>query len=160
MGALGNWLTIAGNYAEAEPLLHESIVMRKSIYGDEHTEVAMGMTALAQLYLETGRIEEAENLSRTARQILTTMLSEDHWRTYWAGSIEGSSLAHLQQFEAAEKLLLVSHAALTQGPGSGSRAVFIELTAGYLADLYRGWGKPEQAAKYVSARETATTVEP
>jgi len=150
LGLLGHWLTTAANYNEAEPLLHESVAMRKEIFGDEHTEVAMGMTALAQLYLETGRIEEAENESRTARQILTTMLSEDHWRTYWAGSIEGSSLARLQKFEAAEKLLLDSHAALKQGPGSGSRAVFIELTAGYLADLYRGWGKPELAEKYVA----------
>ena len=150
LGLLGNWLTNAGTYAEAEPLINESVAMRKSIYGDEHTEVAMGMTTLAQFYLETGRIEEAENLSRTARQILTTMLSEDHWRTSWAASIEGSSLAHLQKFEAAEKLLLASHAALKQGPGSGSRAVFIELTAGYLADLYRDWGKPEQASKYVA----------
>ena len=154
LGLLGHWLTIAANYNEAEPLLHESVAMRKEIFGDEHTEVAMGMTALAQLYLETGRIEEAKNESHTARQILTAMLSEDHWRTSWAGSIEGSSLAHLQKFEAAEKLLLESHAALQDGPGSGSRAVFIELTAGYLADLYRIWGKPEQAAKYAAIQRS------
>jgi tetratricopeptide (TPR) repeat protein len=150
LGALGSWLSMTEDHGEAEPLLHESVDMRKSIYGDEHTQTAIGMTALAQLYLATGRVAEAENLSRSAGQILTNMLSEDHWRTSWAGSIEGSSLAHLKKFEAAEKLLLDSHAALQDGPGSGSRGVFIELTAGYLADLYRIWGKPEQAAKYAA----------
>ena len=110
----------------------------------------MGMTALAQLYLETGRIEEAENESRTARRILATMLSEDHWRTSWAGSIEGASMAHLEKFEAAEKLLLASHAALKEGSSSGSRAIYINLTTSYLVDLYHGWGKPEQAAIYAA----------
>ena len=82
--------------------------------------------------------------------MFTDMLSEDHWRTSWAGSVEGSSLAHLQQFEVAEKMLLNSHAALKQGPGSGSRIIYIDITAGYIADLYREWGKPEQAAKYAA----------
>ena len=144
----------------AEPLLHESVAMRKEIFGGEHTQVAVGMTALAQLYLATGRIEEAENLSRTARQVLTTLLSEDHWRTSWAASVEGSSLAHLQQFEIAEEMLLNSHAALKQGPGAGSRIVYIEITVGYLADLYRDWGKPEQAAQYIAGREATRAAEP
>ena len=124
--------------------------MRKRIFGDEHTQVAVGMTALAQLYLATGRVEEAANLSATARKVLTTQLSKDHWRTAWASSVEGSSLAHLKQFEKAEKMLLDSHATLKEGPGSGGRTVYVQITVGYLADLYQAWGKPDQASLYLA----------
>jgi len=160
VGTLGSWLTNAGNYADADPLLHESVDMRKRLLGEEHTQTAVGMTGLAQLYLATGRIEEAAELSGAARNVLTSQLSADHWRTAWATSVEGSSLAHLKQFEIAEKMLLDSHAALKQGPGSGSRIVYIDITAGYLADLYRDWGKPEQAAQFIASSEATRATEP
>ena len=150
LGSLGSWLTNAGNYVDAEPLLHESVDMRKRLLGEEHAQVAVGMTALARFYLATGRIEEAASLSGTAREVLTTQLSKDHWRTAWAASVEGSSLAHLQKFEAAEKMLLNSHAALKEGPGSGGRTVYVQITSEYLADLYTTWGKPDLAKKYLA----------
>ena len=46
-------------------------------------------------------------------------------------------------------MLLASHTTLKEGSSSSS-AVYIDLTTGYLIDLYRGWGKPEQAAKYAA----------
>jgi hypothetical protein len=56
----------------------------------------------------------------------------------------------MKQFEAAEQLLLESYKILLDNPGGGSRAGYIEETRGFLADLYRIWGKPEQAARYVA----------
>jgi tetratricopeptide (TPR) repeat protein len=150
LGALGSWLTNAERYIEAEPLLRESVEMRERIFGEEHIQVAVGKTALAQLYLATGRIEDAERAARTAHQVLATQLPEDHWRTAWAASLEGSSLAQRKQFDEAEGLLLKSLAILRQGPGSGSRTVYVEKTIAYLADLYRNWGKSEEAAVYLA----------
>jgi tetratricopeptide (TPR) repeat protein len=147
LGTLGSWLTSAENYGEADPLLHESVDMRKRILGDEHSQVAIGMTALAHLYLATGRIEKARTLSHDAGEMITSTLSADHWRVAWAASVEGASLAHLGEYEEAEQMLLTSHARLEQEPGSGSRKVYIEITAGFLADLYRGWGKASQASQ-------------
>jgi len=150
LGALGSWLTDATLYAEAEPLLVESVEMREEIFGDGHIQVAVGRTGLAQLYLATERIEEAESFARAAHVVLTEQLPENHWRTAWAASIEGSSLAHLKQFDKAEGMLLESLEILKQGPGSGSRTLYIENTVAYLADLYRNWGKAEKAATYLA----------
>ncbi len=153
LGTLGNWLTTAGNYGEAEPLLDESIDMRRETLGDEHTEVAIGMTALAQLYLATARIEEAENLARAAGTMFATLLSEDHWRTAWAASIEAGAMAKSENYAEAEEMLLASLATLREGPGSGSRAVYIDLAASYLSDLYREWDKP--ASEHTSINITS-----
>ncbi len=150
LGALGSWLTNDGLYVEADPLLHEAMAMGTRLLGADHVQVAVSMTSLAQLYLATGRVLEAEVTVSRARQTLTTQLPENHWRTAWAASVEGASLAQLGKFDEAEKMLLASLATLKQGPGSGSRTIYINLTNGYLAGLYRKWGKPERAAKYAA----------
>ena len=49
-------------------------------------------------------------------------------------------------------MLLDSHTALKEGPGSGGRTVYVQITAGYLADLYQAWGKPDQASLYLVQR--------
>lgn len=148
LGALGNWLTNAGRYDEAEPLVEESVSMRRRIFGDEHIHTAVGLSALAQLYLATGRVDEAREAAGTSHVVLTDQLGSDHWRTAWAAGIEGSALAEQQEFERAEEMLLGALSILREGPGSGSRSVYIAITAGYLADLYQDWGRPQQAAEY------------
>jgi tetratricopeptide (TPR) repeat protein len=150
LSALGGWLSFNGSYAEAEPLLLESVAMGERILGADHVQVAVSQTALAQLYLATDRVAESAETISVAWQILATQLPANHWRTAWAASIQGASLARQEKFEDGEVLLLASLATLSQGPGSGSRTVYIETTNGYLADLYRTWGKPAQAAKYAS----------
>ncbi len=47
-------------------------------------------------------------------------------------------------------MLLYSYESLLENPGGGSRAGYIKETRGFLADLYRIWGKPEQAARYMA----------
>jgi tetratricopeptide (TPR) repeat protein len=140
LGALGSWLTIEGNYAKAEPVLDESVDMRRKVFGEEHWQVANGMTSLAQLYLATDRVDEAEYYSHFARQVLTETLSAEHWRTAWAGSVEGGAKAQLGKYEEAETLLLASLATLKQGPGSGSRTVYIDITNDYLVALNQAQG--------------------
>jgi hypothetical protein len=124
--------------------------MRKRLFGDEHVEVAISATALAQLYVEIGRFIKAKALAHAAGQTLAQELPEDHWRTAWAGNIEGAAMANLGQFEPAEELLLVGHATLSEGPGSASRLVYIQITRKYLADLYASWGKPAKASQYLA----------
>lgn len=148
LGTLGSWLTNEAAYAEAEPLLLEAVAMGSGILGEDHVEVAVSMTGLAQLYLGTERAEEAATLAAKARSVLADQLTESHWRTAWAGSVEGASLAQLAQFESAEALLLSSIETLESGPSSGSRNIYVALTNDYLAVLYRNWGKPDNAAKF------------
>lgn len=154
LSTLGSWLTNEGAYEEAEPLLKEGADMSTAMLGSDHVQTAVGLTSLAQLYLATGRPQQALETAASARQVLGTELPEDHWRTAWAASVQGASLAALDEFSEAEKMLLASFKTLEQGPGSGSRTVYIQLTAQYLADLYRDWGKPEQAEKILARQES------
>ena len=59
-------------------------------------------------------------------------------------------MAKLAKFEPAEHLLLQSYETLRKSPGGGSLAGYIEETRGFLTDLYKIWGKPQQAAMYVA----------
>ena len=147
LATLGGWLTREGEFAKAEPLLDESLLMRRAFLGERHPEVAGGMTSVAHLYLLTGRAEEARRLANEARLMFTELLPSGHWRTAWTAAIEGASLSELEQFEAAEPLLLESYELLSQNPAGGSRTGYIEETRGFLLALYRAWGKPEKAAE-------------
>jgi hypothetical protein len=62
--------------------------------------------------------------------------------------VEGAALTGLQQYDTAEKLLLQSLAVLTADPGA--LPTFVTDTQQRLADLYRVWGKPDQAARYLA----------
>jgi tetratricopeptide (TPR) repeat protein len=150
LATLGGWLTREKEYASAEPLLIESLDMRRALLGDEHPEVAGGITKLAYLYLKTGRAEKARDMASDARVMFTKLLPPAHWRTAWSASVEGAALTRLNEFEAAEQLLIESYEMLQENPGGGSRAIYIEETRGFLAELYRAWDKPGQAARYAA----------
>ena len=150
LATLGGWLTRESRFEDAEPLLNESFEMRRTFLGESHPEIAGGMTRLAYLYLKTGRNEQAKKSANDARMLFGELLPSGHWRAAWSASIEGASLTAMKQFEAAEQMLLESYETLLENPGGGSLAGYIEETRGFLADLYRVWGKPEQAAMYVA----------
>lgn len=150
---IGGWLTMGGDHVAAEPMIRAGLDMRRRLYGDSHTDVAISEAALAHLYLETQRFEEAHKMADQARRTLSESLSPEHWRTAWATSIEGAALAGLSEYDDAEPMLLNGLKRLQSGPGSGSRHRYIQATEKYLSGLYRTWGKPQLAARYAS-RET------
>jgi len=144
LATLGGWLTRESEFENAESLLNESLDMRREFLGARHPEVAGGMTRLAYLYLKIGDAEEAYEQASAARVMFTELLPPGHWRTAWAASIEGASLTAMNQFEAAEQLLLESHDTLQESPGGGGRTIYIDETQGFLTDLYQIWEKPTQ----------------
>ncbi len=150
MATLGGWITREGGFDEAESLLNESLEMRLEFLGANHPEVAGGRSNLAYLYLKTGRAEEAFAEASAARATFSELLPPGHWRTAWVGSIEGASLASLNQFETAEQLLLASYESLADSPGD--LAAYVDETRAFLVELYQKWGKPEQAEKFVAMR--------
>ncbi len=150
---VGRWLTDRGDYDTAESMFLESLAMRRELLGDDHPRVAVSLTALARLYLHTERVAEAEATSRDARLRLTDALSAEHWRTAWAGSIEGASLTQLGKFAQAEPLLLQSYKIIAAN--ADVRPVHVESTLQFLADLYQAWGQPEQASQYLAQLNAA-----
>jgi tetratricopeptide (TPR) repeat protein len=144
--SLGESLTRQGHYAEAEPMLRESLEMRRRLEGDEHPAVAASLTALAQLMVATGVYEDGHLLAQQARQIFSTALSESHWRTGVASSVEGASLTGLRRFDEAEALLTASYALLDTD--AGVLEIYKRDVLRHLVRLYLAWGKPQQATRY------------
>jgi hypothetical protein len=62
----------------------------------------------------------------------------------------------LNRYEEAESQLLEGYEALRGALGEGSPGTRLALEA--LAELYEGWGKPEQAAEYQALLEEAQGV--
>lgn len=151
MNNLAMWIAESGDYAAAEPMLREALALRVRLLGEEHIDVAGSLTLLADVLVHTERYEEARELAARARAICARALSGNHWRTAGAASVEGAALTGLGQYQAAETLLLESLAILKGDVGA--LPAFVTDTERRLADLYRRWGKPEEAARWLALSE-------
>jgi tetratricopeptide (TPR) repeat protein len=144
--SLAYWLIDLREYAEAAGLVEESLAILGKSLGNEHPQVASTLTVKADLMLATGKYEAARDVATEAQRILLGSLPEDHWQVAAARNAAGAALAGLGDFEAAERLLLGSLAGLAGSPipdleARGRQRVY---------QLYRAWGRPEQAARYRS----------
>jgi eukaryotic-like serine/threonine-protein kinase len=63
---LGSLFQGLGELERADSLLHLSLERRLAVFGDGHPDLARGMTALALLRTEQGKLDEAEYLARDA----------------------------------------------------------------------------------------------
>ena len=135
-----------GQTEEAEQMLRGALAMRVELLDAGHPDIAKDQTALARLLVDLGEFEEARALADTARITFTETLSEDHWRTAVAASVEGAALTGLVRYPEAEELLKGAFAVLSDD--SAVRSSYVTETVRRLADLYAAWGKPEEAARF------------
>ncbi|MBS0196131.1 MAG: serine/threonine protein kinase [Planctomycetes bacterium] len=49
-----------GRYDEAQPLYERSLAIRRSLYGEEHPDIAFSLTHLAACYIKQGKLEESK----------------------------------------------------------------------------------------------------
>jgi tetratricopeptide (TPR) repeat protein len=141
---LAIWLTETGAYREAEALIDEGISIREATLDDDHPRLALARVVKANLLIATERQHDGLALAHQVRSSLLQTFPEDHWLVAYASSAEGAALVHLGSYMEAEPLLLASLEPLELAmiPGAAKQHRF------RLADLYAGWGKPDQAAKY------------
>ncbi|MBI1312318.1 tetratricopeptide repeat protein [bacterium] len=66
MGHVVHILYEKAELEEAEPLLRRMLAINEQSYGAEHPKVVIGLSNLAQLFLDTNRLAEAEPLLRRA----------------------------------------------------------------------------------------------
>ena len=69
---------IQGNYPDAQPLLIESIEMRKRLLGENHPDVAQSLNNLAAFYVIQGNYSEAEDYFFQALDLWKIHLGEEH----------------------------------------------------------------------------------
>ena len=149
---IGFWLTLQGQYPEAERYLEEGLAMRQRLFDDKHPDVASSLENLAILQVATHQYGPALESSRKAAAILTAAFSATHWRTAIAESAEGAAQTGLGNYAEAEKLLTRSYAILRKDPSTPE--AFRTLTERYLQTLHeqeRQGRKPARAAQAARA---------
>ncbi len=70
-----------GEYEEAESWLKGTLAIQKSLLGDQHPDIAIGLYNLASLYDNQFRFKEAETLFQASLAIFENTLGEDHPHT-------------------------------------------------------------------------------
>jgi hypothetical protein len=103
---------------------------------------------LGFLQVATGDYQDALASSGAALEIYTAALSASNWKTALAESINGAALAGVRRYGEAEQHLLHAYSILSSD--AGALPMYRKLTARYLEDLYRSWGRPRDALRYAA----------
>jgi tetratricopeptide (TPR) repeat protein len=146
---LGWLLHDVGRYADAVPEAERVLALRTSL-GDDHPAIGSTLVLLGQSQLRLGRVTEGEASLRDALRIRQRALPPGHWLIAATHSAIGEALMLRKQYAASERLLL--DALETLRTARGEDGELTQLARARLAMLYDAWGKPEQAAKYRTAR--------
>ncbi|MGH8494729.1 MAG: tetratricopeptide repeat protein [Gammaproteobacteria bacterium] len=148
---LGGFLLQNGDDEAAEPLLREGLLMRLELLGATHPDVAKSQTVLAELLVNAHQYQEALELSEQAIANFSASLSPGHWRTAIASGIKGASLAGLGRYDTAEPLLLSCYS--TVAADKRIRTPYQVTALNHLIELYKAWGRPNDAQIYIAALE-------
>ena len=120
--------------------------MRRRLFGETHPEVASSLLSVAILQVATAKYMDALLSARSAKEMFTSALSASNWKTAIAQSVNGAALAGVHMYPEAEKELLSAYTLLNQD--GAALPTYRMLARRYLADLYRAWGRPTDAARY------------
>lgn len=110
-----------------------------------HYMIAYPLLSLTDLYLKTGEYRAAELTGREAVDHLQATLPKGHMTTAISQSRLGEALTKLGKYSAAESLLLRSYQTLVISEGSGE---YLVRARARLVDLYKAWGRPQEADRY------------
>jgi serine/threonine protein kinase/tetratricopeptide (TPR) repeat protein len=134
---LGDVLFDERKFAEAESVMREGLELMQRLLGKEDWRVAIHLTQLADLLLETERSRDGEASAREAVRILRAHFAGDHPLTAAAQSVLGAALAGQGRYAEAEPLLVQSEKFLGTWHDRAARRAQERL-----ARLYTAWGKP------------------
>jgi serine/threonine protein kinase len=102
---LGMHLHWQSRFAEAEPLLRESLAKYREFLRDDHPAVAGARHSLGNLLEDMGRFDEVEPLLRQALAVYREKLTPDHVLIMYGASSLGKALLRMRRFDEAEPLL-------------------------------------------------------
>jgi tetratricopeptide (TPR) repeat protein len=100
----GIYLEERAAFGDAERLLRRALVIRESVLGLEHAEVAFALERLASILHHTDRMTEAELLYLRALSIIEATLGPEHHDTAQTLNDLATMLVHMDRFAEAEPL--------------------------------------------------------
>jgi tetratricopeptide (TPR) repeat protein/tRNA A-37 threonylcarbamoyl transferase component Bud32 len=136
----------SGNLTAAETTLRDAVARMERAYGPEHSDVASAHRSLARVLHDQGRIREAEAEYRTALAIAERAFAADSAGLAGYRHALGSMLIEQRRFAEAEPLLVSAFQIHRDAAGADDRRT--ATAASTLVELYEGWGRPADAARY------------
>lgn len=146
LGHLAGELRAQGRLAEAERLHREALGIWRDALPADHPAVAGAAVNLAEVLVDRGRYDEAETLFHEALAIRRRALGEGHGAVGLVFGSLGRLQARRGESARAESLYRRAVEVVASEWGDGhhdARRLRREL-----AELYDGWGRPQEAAKY------------
>ena len=153
MNRLGFWYTEKRDYATADRYLEEALSMRRRLFGKSHPDIASSLLHVGIFQVATHKYLDALLSSREAVEIYTATSSASDWRTALAESVNGAALTGIRHYDDAEQHLKRGYAILSTD--AGVDAMYRTLSRHYLEELYRAWGRPQDAVRYATAIDSS-----
>jgi tetratricopeptide (TPR) repeat protein len=151
------YLIRKGDIEAGERLFGEMYARLSEIIGEGSHLMKEFLLNYALLLVEEGHHEMAESRTRHLLDPGNEKFSDTrNWKTPRAKSIIGRSLAGLRRYKEAEPLLLEGYRGLEHNP---QVSVEIQQQAlEWIVQLYRDWGKPEEASSWQKKLRTVPSV--
>lgn len=122
MQTMGDVYLSLAQYAQADSLLHRSLMLRQQMFGATHPEVAEALVALGLLAVHRKEVAAADSLLAAALVMQRQVLGDGHPATARTMNHHAGVLAEAGRLEAAEALNREALAIL-QAEGGSSAAV-------------------------------------
>jgi tetratricopeptide (TPR) repeat protein len=150
MALVGFLLTSTRDYSSADTYLQEALAMRRRLFGDSHPDIASSLMYVGIFQVATHKYPDALASARAAADMFTAAFSASSWRTATAQGVGGAALAGMGSYAEAEAQLAHSYTVLSND--AGVLPMYRTLVRRYLEDLYRKWGRPQDARRYADAK--------
>jgi tetratricopeptide (TPR) repeat protein len=152
---VGYLLTDTRDYATAETYLQEGLGMRRRLFGSSNPEIASSLLYVGILQVATHKYPEALASARESQDMFTAAFSATNWKTAIAQAVSGAALAGMGRYPEAQEQLARGYTILSND--GGALPMYRTLARRYLEDLYRRWGRPQDARRYAAAPAATPT---
>ncbi|MFK7760163.1 MAG: tetratricopeptide repeat protein [Phycisphaerales bacterium] len=105
VGNLGALMVRSGRYEEAAPILEETLILKKEIYGDQHPTTLSTLNNLASVLSDLGEHERAILLGKQAYEGRKSVLGENDPRTFVSLLNYASALSQTGRFDESLPML-------------------------------------------------------
>jgi tetratricopeptide (TPR) repeat protein len=150
LGSLAVAYQMAGRYDKAEPLFRKALAFVRENPNLEQSNLDQLLSNLGSNLLLQKKPDAAEPLFRECLEI-HVKLRPDDWPRFRALSQVGASLLGQERYAEAEPLLLEGYNGLSARASkipANLRTTHLTSAARWLAELYEGWDKKDQAAPW------------
>lgn len=153
---LGALLQHQNRHDEAVAVNAETLKLRQRVFGPKHPDTLRSYSNVGSNYLRLGRLEEAASHLSVAAEQRREVLGEAHPATLWSVVLLARTYRQQKRFSEAERELLSVAKVLRVSSTTGGTVTAVNVEglvfnlAEELAELYRTWGKPREAAEWQS----------